>query len=142
MTYGLAIDKKFIGGYHDKGRSYFDENGIWCKGCFDKLVTINQDIEVDQHVEIISKHSLKYATSAIPLLATTEENPKYEDDDGVHEIGRIRVPRTKESHNKRIITSVFFGNTEIHMKVFDETTTNTYDGYFDFLYVNHVKFVE
>ena len=80
--------------------------------------------------------------TSVPLLATIDENPKYEDDKCVQVIGEIRIPKTKESQGKKVIISLYFGNTEIHMKVLDETTGKTYEDYFDFLYTNQAKFVE
>lgn len=124
MTYGISVRNQFIEGYHDPQKCCFDDKGIKrCRDCFRKLVTINQDIEVDQHIEISTFHSYKISSvTSIPLLATTNANPKYRDDEDVKLIGTIKIPRTKESQGKKIITNLYFGDTEIHIKVLDETT--------------------
>ena len=144
MTYGITMDNPFIEGFHDKNRSYIDKCETQrCQSCFHKLITVNQDIEVNQHIELISNHSYESGlASTIPLLATADENPKYEDDTGVQKIGEILIPCTEESHGKKIIINLYFGHTEIHMKVFDESTQKTYEDCFDFLYENQAKFVE
>ena len=143
MTYGICWDDIFIEGVHDNSKSYIDEYGKWCQDCFRKLVTVSQDIEVNQQIESSTHHS--YAediTSTIPLLATANENPKYKDDKGVKVIGEIRIPKTKESWGKKIIINFYFGETELKVKVFDETTGETYEKEIDFMFDNCVKFEE
>jgi len=144
MTYGISVYKPFIEGYHDYNRSYVNRDGErYCKDCFQKLVTINEDVEVYQQIQLFSSHTFGGAThSSIPLRATTAENPKYKDDEGVQKIGEILIPKTKESRGKDMITSFYFGDTEIKMKVFDEATGKTYEKEIDFLYDNCVKFEE
>ena len=143
MTYGISAKDRFIEGYHDNKKLCFDEKGIKrCRDCFMKLVTINQDMEVNQHVEVSTYHPYKDIDhTAIPLLATTNASPMYKDDNGVTLIGKIKIPRTKENQGGKLVTNLYFGDTEIHVKVFDEATKKTYEDYFDFLYVNQAKFV-
>jgi len=136
MTYGICADNYFIEGYHEPSRIIVDKVGRrCCKDCFCKLVTINQNIEVDQPIEFISTHTYEDgAYSTIQLLATKNESPRYKDDEGVQEVGRVLIPKIKERQGKKIITNFYFGDTEIYIHVFDETSGETYEKEIDFMF--------
>ena len=105
------------------------------------MVTINDDLPIDKCVEYIGRHPYldgDYTTSK--LHCTEDPDPKYTDVKGVEMIGEIKIPRTKDKHGKNIIKLVYFGDTEIYLKITDEATGKTYQGKFDFL--SHVRDVK
>ena len=115
LTYGIGVTRTFKDG-HDEARSYKDESGKKkCKNCFRTLVTINDDISLNQKVEIVTYHKrhgdIDY--SKISLFAAKKTNVMYQDEDGVEMIGKIRIPYTEESRGKQITSSIYFGSTEI-----------------------------
>ena len=144
-TYGFSIDKKFIEGEHDESKGYRDDvNGVkWCRNYFDKLVTINDDLPIEKCIENITLHPYSGTRTVSRLFCTEDPDPKYSDIDGVKLIGEIEIPNAKEKHGKKIIKHVYFGDTEIYLKITDETTGETYEETFDFLSaVRDVKLLE
>jgi len=142
LTYGIGVTRTFQDGHEEK-RSYIDKSGKKkCKKCFRTLVTVNDDISLNHKVEVITFHNkhgdIDY--SIISLFASKKTNVIYQDEEGVQMIGKIRIPYTEASRGKQITTNIFFGSTEITLKVKDETTGNTFDGKFDFLCENKAEF--
>jgi len=63
----------------------------------------HQDVEVNQRIKFSGWHSFEDSGHArILLLATTDENPKYKNDEGVRQIGKICILRTKQSCGEKI----------------------------------------
>jgi len=143
-TYGFNVSERFIEGKHDESRSFKYDNGDkMCKNCFHKLVTINDDLPIDKCVEHIGVHPYVDNTGTTSGLYCTEDpDPKYTDVKGVEFIGEIRIPRSKEKHGKRIIKQVYFGDTEIYLKITDEACGTTYEKRFDFLSIRDVKLLD
>jgi len=143
MTYGLGVNELFIDGYHDEHRSYIDRSGKRCRDCFYKFSTINQDIFIDKQVQWSGVHSYKHRdNTSIQLYATEMEDPKYTDEDCVKKVGEIHLPKTKKSYGKKIDVNFSFGTTELKVVVHDVTTDEKYEGHFDFLLENEVKFIK
>jgi len=67
---------------------------------------------------------------------------KYCDDDGLKMVGEIRIPRTKESDGKDVEVNHYFGSTEVKVVAYDKATDKKYEGHFDFLVQNEVKFIK
>jgi len=139
-TYGFGVCRPFIEGQHDQSRNFKDIDGRKkCSNCFDILVTINDDLPIDKCVEHITSHLKTHSKVAyIPLFCTEDRDPKYTDIKGVELVGRFEIPRTKKKYGKKIIKHVYFGDTEIYVKVTDEASGEPYEKRFDFLSVRDV----
>ena len=140
-TYGFGGSRPFIDGKHDESRSFIDNKGKkWCDKSFKKLVSINDDVPIDKCVESIGVHphsNINYTCSA--LYCSEDTDPNFCDVKGVELIGKIIIPNSKEKYGRRIIKHVYFGDTEIYVKITDEATGEMYEKRFDFLSVRDVK---
>ena len=77
------------------------------------------------------------------MYSSEDPDPKYYYNvEGVDLIGEMKIPRTIESRGKEIIKHIYFGDTEIYMKVTDETSGETYEKRFDFLTNRDVKLLD
>jgi Molecular chaperone len=134
-TYGFGVHQRFVKGNHDESKSYRDENGIkWCRRCFKKLVTINDELPIDKCVEDVAVYPHKDFTTTITRLYCTEESDaKYTDDERVELIGIIKIPSSKEKKGKRLIKKVYFGDTEIKVNIIDKESGEVYEERFNFL---------
>jgi len=143
FTYGFEMNEYFIEGRHDESKGWYDNTrNKACKNIFKKLVTINEDLQINQCVETICYHGFDDTPSTRNLLFCSKDpDPKYTDDEGVTLIGEIEIPKSKDQHGKKITQLIYFGDTDIYVKITDQTTETTYHERFDFFIDKEVKFV-
>jgi len=134
-TYGFGGSREFNNTEDDLTRRRTDNNGKhWCKNCFHKLISINDDLPEDSYVDHTAFHPHNdFMFTSISLFCTEDPNPKYFDVDGVELVGEIKLPKRKHSNGTEILLRLFFGDTEIHLETTETATGNTLKTKFDVL---------
>jgi len=120
-TYGFGVDE------------VSDDTHEIQRNIFDKLVTINEELNNEHYVQRISvhPHSLNPYTK-IALYCSKQENPKLCDEEGTRLVGVMRINNSPEKYGKQIKKTVYFGDTEIHVNLTD-VDGETHEEQFDFL---------
>ena len=143
-TYGLAFCPFFRENIDPEYLICYDDNYVKrCKYRFDKLVSVNEDIEIDHTVKRIY-HPVKriYHPSKQNQLSVAiriYESEKYEviycDEPGTRQLGSITIPMTDTTGgmNRKIEITVRFGGTEIVVNGKDLTTGVDVKAVYDFL---------
>ena len=114
---------------------YNDDNVKECHSCFDKLVSVNEEVEIDQIVTrsyIPSFHNQLSAT--INIYESEKINVSYCDEPGVRKLGVIKVPMadTTGGKERRVNIEVRFGGTEFFVICKDVTTGAVRSAQYDF----------
>ena len=97
----------------------------YCKGVFEKLVTIGDLVNVNHWVEKeVFASSAVMRQMFIKFYQTNEKNPKFVTDEGCECIGELIVdmPDTTKGKDRSVEVSLFFGETEISVKGLDTTS--------------------
>jgi len=103
-----------------------------CDYVFDKLVAKDQDIANGEEIKYTGYHAQKDAKSTlIALYRSLLDDPKFCNFNGVNKVAEVKIDKT--SDNTRVNMCLYFGDTEIHMKVVDEATGKKYEKTFNFL---------
>ena len=136
-TYGIGCNKRFRENIDPEHLAMFDDDNVKrCSGCFDKLVTVNEDVEFDQTVKCIqgvNYHNQTYAT--IKVYESEESDVTYTNEPGTRKLGFITVPMpdTTGGMKRRVEIIVRFGGTEILVTGKDLTTGADVKAVYDFL---------
>ena len=125
-TYGFYSMRYFMEGDPESKRENIDGTD-YCKGVFQRLVTIGDLVNVGHMVEYNV-----YASSAvmkqmfIKFYQTNEKNAKFVTDKGCECIGELIVdmPDTTKGKDRSVELSLFFGETEISVQVQGLDTTS------------------
>ncbi|KAK3594170.1 hypothetical protein CHS0354_016901 [Potamilus streckersoni] len=126
FTYGVAVNRDFIEGKHELAKSFVNADGIVkCADIFKKYVEIGQTLHLNE--ELKSKYiasNSKKTSYEVELFASKEKNPKYVTDYGCFKLGQmlVEVDTTVPLPDRSFTISLSFGDTEIHMKAFEEST--------------------
>ena len=139
-TIGRALNKIWDEEKHaEKGKKYKGEitGGWFCKDCFDKYITINQNL---RYQEEISRSGYPVNTDQfkfnITIYKTKKPNPTFVFEEGVTKIGNCFLEignEFEEYKDKKIITTMKFGGTFIDVTSVHEKsgksvkTTLTFD---------------
>ena len=136
-TYGVRMRERFRD-YIDPIRSMvYDDDGVkMCKMRFDKLITVNEDIGVDQIVKrsyFPGVHN--QISAAISIYESEESDVSYCDEPGTRKLGTIKVPMTDLTGDKerKVEIEVRFGGTEFFVSCKDVTTGVVVSDKYDFL---------
>ena len=108
-TYGFATEDSFIDGEHDESKVSYNEHGRKvCNDIFFKLVTIDEDLQINQCVENTCYHAYnKELSTWIRLFCSKDSDPRYIDDKGVSLVGEFKIPNSKEQNGKEILLSFY-----------------------------------
>ena len=115
---------------------YGDDNIKYCANRFDKLVTVNQEVEIDQTVKrIYNPNKSNILNMHISVHESEKMDVTYCDEPGVYTLGSIIVPMTNTTGdmNRQVEITVRFGDTEIFVHGKDLTTGADVEAVFDFL---------
>ena len=103
------------------GKKYFNEEKKkwYCKGCFDKFIEINQNLEYEQeisHISSIPITSKNKKVTNMEFYKTKKINPIFTNEEGIIKIGECRLEIDKEYDSykdRKIRTIMKFGGTFI-----------------------------
>ena len=139
-TIGRALNKVWEEEIHaEKGKKYKGEitGGWFCEDCFDKYITINQNLRYEEEISRSSypvyKDQFKVKTT---IYKTKKPNPTFVFEEGVTKIGNcfLEIGNEFEDYkDKKIITTMKFGGTFIDVTAVHEKsgkyvkTTLTFD---------------
>ena len=107
-----------------------------CNKRFDKLVTVGEEIEIDQTVKRVYYPLFhKSVEVRIAIYISEESTVTYCDEPGASELGFIMVPmpNTTGGMDRKIEVEVRFGGTEIFVSGKDLTTGKAVQALYDFL---------
>ena len=139
-TYGIEMRSNFRENVDPERLMIYDDTMMICvKKCekrFDKLITINEEVDVDQIVKrsyfpiIHSQNSM-----VISIYESKESNVSYIDEPGTRKLGTIEVPMTDLTGDKKrkVEIEVRFGGTEFFVSCKDVTTGVVVSDKYDFL---------
>ena len=136
-TYGLRTTKRFRENIDPERLAMYDDDSVKrCKNRFSKLVTVNEEVEINQIVKkthFPTKNNQR--SMAIKIYESEKSDVTYTDEPGTRELGFIKVPMTDTTGNKdrRVEISVRFGGTEIFVTCKDLTTGADVEAVYDFL---------
>lgn len=136
-TCGISMVSNFREGINPERLAFFDDDGTKkCKMVFDKLVTANQDINIQQTVT--RTYFPVYNDQAemnIILYHTEKEEVHYCDEPEVSKLGFLVVPMTQREGNKnrKVAIDVFFGDTEFFVHGRDLASNTSVKAKYDFL---------
>jgi len=137
FTYGFDCQKRFEDGMHSSDPSKIDDgiNGKMAINCFHRLVKKNDDVTAKNVKSFTARHLLgnsKYTTINL-YRSIINNNPMYCDENGVENVGQLKLQKEEGCQGQEIILEVSFGDTEIHLNVKDKFTGKEYQNRFDFL---------
>ena len=141
FTYGCGMSSVFdpkLDKDKDTKKFLHPERKVdYCKDRFQVFVTAGDSVGIDDKVtHIFSASTSKITRAYFGIYATPNKQVRYIDDNGVKKIGEIEVemPDTTGGINRQITITMYFGRTEIEVKVRDETSGNESRVKIDFSY--------
>ncbi|KAM9343885.1 heat shock 70 kDa protein 12A-like [Pholidichthys leucotaenia] len=126
FTYGIEMCESFQESKHRADKKFMDEDGVWCRNIFWKLVKIDEDVGWNESREEMFQTSNGEKT-LLTFFRTEKENPMYVDEGGIEKIGTIAVdsPEVKAGLNPRIKLGMKFGFTEMKATATDIESGST-----------------
>ncbi|KAH3823220.1 hypothetical protein DPMN_125019 [Dreissena polymorpha] len=120
-TYGVKIFSHFKQNIHSPERRITEGPYMgFVRGCFDKLIEINQDVKGETVSAQKTYHPLSgNKNMTIKLFCSEDANPTYVDDQGCFYIGSLNINCADENEN--ISTALFFGDTELRVTAVDSS---------------------
>jgi len=136
-TYGISMVSTFREGIDPERHMFFDDENIKkCRLLFDKLCSVNEDIDLDQTMGRTYYPVYNDQTEMNICVYESERNAvSYCDDEGARRLGLLNVPMQDLTGNKgrKVKVNVRFGDTEFFVNGVDETTGADVKVKFDFL---------
>ena len=115
---------------------YDDDNVKKCYNRFDKLVSVNEDVEIDQIVtRQYSPVIHNQLTMGVTIYESENSDVTYCDEPGTRKLGTITLPMTNTTGDKNRAVEVYvrFGDTEFFVTCKDVTTGVIASASYDFL---------
>ncbi|XP_056245655.1 heat shock 70 kDa protein 12A-like [Seriola aureovittata] len=122
FTYGIDVWQIFDESIHKKEKKTSNNDGLWCRDIFRKLVEIGEDVGWDETREhIFHPVDANQTFVNFAFYRTERENPMYVDEWGLEAVGSVDVsmPLTERGRNRKIKLEIKFGSTEIQATVTD-----------------------
>ena len=136
-TYGISMVSTFRENVDPERLMFYDDDKVKkCKNLFDKLVSVNEDIETDETVTRtyypVYHDQLEMNIS---IYESEESVVSYCDQPGTKKLGFVKVPMRDTTGNKsrKVNVDVRFGDTEFFVSGKDETTGADVQAKYDFL---------
>lgn len=134
-TYGILTYTKFDRKIHPQSKLKMVDGKEKCKDTFDKHVTAGQELEID---EVQSEKSYwplysKQTKLSLSVYTSTNEDPKFIDDDGCSYLGKLTVDLPQYGSDKEVSSSFIFGGTELKVQAVVKSTGEVTTANFDFL---------
>jgi len=130
MTYGCSSLKPFILGTHTSQKKKTIGAKDYCMDCFDKYVTIGEEVEFDKGISRIYKASFANQKSmSIAVFGTLVTNMTYVDESASKKIGEIIVDMsdTTGGINRAVDVTMFFGKSEIKLNAIEKNSGKKYE---------------
>ena len=136
-TYGINLIMEFRENIDPEDLVFYDGNNEkMCDNRFDKLITVGDEIEIDQTVKRVYRPPFHDSTEVIVAICTSEKsNVTYCNERGVSELGSIMIPMpdTTGGMSREVEITVCFGGTEIILSGKDLLTGARVQAVYDFL---------
>ena len=136
-TYGISMVSTFRENLDPERLMFYDDEKVKkCKMIFDRLIGVNEDIEIDQTVTRTYYPVYHDQVEMNICIYESEETVvPYCDVPEARKLGFIRVPMTDTTGNKsrKVNVNVRFGDTEFFVAGRDETTGTDVQARYDFL---------
>ena len=136
-TYGISERRIFLENIHPERLMIYDDDNVKeCASCFEKLVSVNEEVEIDQ---IVTRSYVPCAHNQLSMNINIYESEKinvsYCDEPGVRKLGVIKVPMadTNGDRDREVKVEVRFGGTEFFVICKDVTTGAVRSAQYDFL---------
>ncbi|MEU0036902.1 hypothetical protein [Streptomyces sp. NPDC006333] len=130
-TYGFETAKPFEEGVDSTMRMYRDDEGdVLCVGRFGIAVRRTDGVRVkDAYPFRIVPVREEQLELDVHLYRTAEPDPRYVDEDGCEEIGRLTVDLSstvgRPLRERAVMLLFYFGASELRVEVFDPATEET-----------------
>ena len=135
--YGISERRIFLENIHPERLMIYDDDNVKkCDSCFDKLVSVDEEVEIDQ---IVKRSYLPSAHNQlimdISIYESERINVSYCDEPGVRKLGVIKLPMADTTGGKErsVKIEVRFGGTEFFVICKDVTTGAVRSAQYDFL---------
>ena len=136
-TYGISITANFRENVDPERLILYNDDKVKkCTKRFGKLVSVNEDIEIDQTVtRTYYPMNHNQMAMTIDIYESEESDVSYCDQPGVKKLGTLTVPMkdTTGGRSRQVNVSVRFGGTEFFVTATDETTGAVVLATYDFL---------
>ena len=136
-TYGIKCSSVFRDNIDPETSMFYDDDNVKRCNCnFDKLVEINEEVEIGHTVKRIQGVSfVNQIYGYIKFCESEKSDVTYCDEPGVRKLGSFKVPMTDTTGGtKRMLEiTVRFGGTEITVNGKDLTTGIDVEAVYDFL---------
>jgi hypothetical protein len=98
-----------------------DQNEYYCRDRFSVFVEAGDHVGVDEKVKKIYTLAKHQKALDLTFYATTKRHPRYIDEEGIIEIGKLRIERTDTSSGLywQVEVTMYFGRTEIQLEAKD-----------------------
>jgi hypothetical protein len=124
LTYGCRSLAPFSAGVDDEGRKVWHEDTqTWCcRNRFQVFVRVGEAVDVQRQVShrfTVPGRTQKDTT--VVFYASTRKHPRYTDEDGAAEIGKlqVRLPDAHQGPNRKMEITMYFGRAEITVQAKD-----------------------
>lgn len=129
LTYGCQITTTFQSGIHkeNKKRWYEDLKRYLCEDIFDIFIKAGDIVDINARItNEYTPLACDQNVMSLKLLATKKQNVLYSDEDGVIELGELRIERsdTTSGLDWTVEVTMYFGRTEIQVEAKDIKTGN------------------
>lgn len=136
-TYGVEVCNTFIEGEHDRNKKRWIDGVTHCEDIFDKLISINDALEVSKHrvTRLYTPLTRDQSCMWITFFRSTEAKPKYTTDMSCTKIGTLKVdmPDLTGGKTRTVKLIVEFGDTELKVEAIDQNTNVKFTAAFDFM---------
>ena len=117
--YGYNTDEKFDPALHDPNKTRMIEGTKYAHGLFNVFVRKNERVEAGDQ-KTVTLYPLTKDQSALAVgLYSTDNEPKYVDEDGVVKEGEVRISLPGTGRDREVEVLFAFGYTEIDVQLRD-----------------------
>ncbi|XP_053375615.1 heat shock 70 kDa protein 12B-like [Mercenaria mercenaria] len=140
-TFGIQTNRVFDAKIHDETKRWKNEKDrtSYCKHIFVVHVRKGQSVVLGskQPVEIYQPMNTDQTELTLPIYTSSSPNPKYTDEKGCKEIGKIKIDMrdTKGRTDRKVEVTMIYGGTELSIIAKDKASGKEYNADINF---NHM----
>ncbi|XP_071120953.1 heat shock 70 kDa protein 12A-like [Mytilus edulis] len=123
-TYGVFTMEDFNQKIHDKNYMIRVHGRVKCTKLFSPIIKLDDTVKIRQEFIFTLKTNREFQPDlCLPVYCSTKSNPKYTDEEGCYELGKITIDFPNPSKDIRSVqVSFIFGHTELEISAVDQTS--------------------
>lgn len=123
-TYGVFTMEDFNQKIHDKSYMIRVHGRVKCTKLFSPIIKLDDTVKIRQEFIFTLKTNREFQPDlCLPVYCSTKSNPKYTDEEGCYELGKITIDFPNPSKDIRSVqVSFIFGHTELEISAVDQTS--------------------